>query len=189
MEVEVLEDGEQVLELKLTGANPAVANALRRAMMAEVDTLAVDHIEITENGSAIFDELLANRIGQVPFEIADDLDEEDKVHVAASVEGEGSFLASDIQTDREIEPVNPDALLVDLKEDQRIEFEGEASLGSGDQHSKHQGGTVGYEKTGDGEFEFRIESTSGYTNRELFEAAISEVKRQLDEFEEAVDEL
>lgn len=189
MEVETVDEREDVVEVRITGANPAVANTLRRAMVSEVPTLAIKHLDIVKNESGIFDELLANRVGQIPFEVPGDLDEDDKIHVAANVEGEGQLVASDIQTDRDLEPVNPDALIVDLKEGQSVEFEGEAVLGSGSEHAKHQGGTVGYEKVDDGEFVFRIESTSGYSNEELFEEAVEEVKRQLDEFMEAVDEL
>lgn len=189
MEVEVVEDGEDVMKLELTGANPAVANSLRRAMNSLVPTLAVKHIDIVKNESALFDELLASRVGQVPIEVPDSLDDEESVHIAANVEGEGEFVASDIKTDRDAEPVQDDLLIADLKDGQSIEFEGEAVLGRGREHAKHQGGTVGYEKTGEGEFTFRIETTSGYSNQELYDAAIEELERQLNEFAEAAEEL
>ncbi len=188
IEVETEEDG--VMELRLENGNAAVANTLRRTMMAKVPTLAVQHLDIVKNESGIFDEVLANRVGQVPFTIPDNVEEGDTVNIALKQEGPGTVLAEDLKTDNdEAEPVNPEAVLVSLKEDQALEFEAEAQLGRGKDHTKHQGGTIGYEKVDEGEFLFRIESTSGYSNEELVEAAIQEVKQELDEFEEAVEEL
>lgn len=191
MNVEVEEENDQFAKIRLSDANEAVANTLRRAMMTHVPTLAVKHLDIVKNESGLFDEMLANRIGQVPFTIPQNVDDEDDtVHIALQQEGPGTVVAEDLKTDNdEAEPVNPDAVLVDLKEGQDIELEGEAVLGRGEKHAKHQGGTVGYEKVDDGEFVFRVESTSGYDNKELFEEAIEEVEGRLDEFEEAVEDL
>jgi DNA-directed RNA polymerase subunit D len=190
MKVTIEDEGEDVMELRLEDSNEAVANTLRRAMMTKVPTLAVQELEISRNESALFDEVLANRVGQVPFTIPENVEEEDTVNIALKQEGPGTVLAEDLVADNdEAEPVNPETVIVDLKEDQGLEFEADATLGRGAEHAKHQGGTVGYEKTGEGEFLFRVESTSGYTNTELVQAAISVVKQELDEFEEALEDL
>lgn len=190
MNVTVEEDGDDIMELRLEGANAAIANTLRRAIMAKTPTLAVQHLDIVRNESALFDEVLANRVGQVPFTVPENVEEDDTVNVALKQEGPGTVLAEDLKTDNdEAEPVNPETVIVDLKEDQAVEFEAEAELGRGEEHAKHQGGTVGYEKVDEGEFLFRIESTSGHTNQELVQRAIDAVKSELDEFEEAVEDL
>lgn len=184
MKLETVEEDGNVLKLKLEDANDAVANALRRGIMTKVPTLAVQTLQVTKNDSGLFDETLANRVGQVPFTVPEKFDEEDTLHVAAKKEGPARVTGDDLQTDNEeAEPVN-DVLLVKLKEDQDIEFEAEAELGYGDEHAKHQGGTVGYEKTGEGEYEFRIESSSGYSNEELVEKALEQIQAELDELED-----
>ena len=190
MNVEELEEENGVLKLKLEDATDAEANTLRRVMMSKVPTLAIKELEVSKNDSGLFDEVLANRLGQVPFTIPENVDEEDEVSIAVQREGPVDVVADDIQTGNdEAEPVNPDAVLVTLKEDQELEFEGTAVLGYGKDHAKHQGGTVGYEKTGEGEYEFRIESTSGYSNQELFNTAVDIILDELDEFEEEVEDL
>ncbi|MFB6144305.1 MAG: hypothetical protein ABEJ98_03260 [Candidatus Nanohaloarchaea archaeon] len=190
MEVETVEEGDDVLKLRISGINEAVANSLRRAMATKVDTLAVSQLEISRNESGLYDEMLANRVGQIPFNIPENVDREDTVHIALKQEGPGTVLAEDLKADNdEAEPVNPEAVIVELKEDQGIEFEADAELGTGQEHAKHQGGTIGYEQEDDDTFLFRIESTSGYSNEELVEAGMEELQEELEEFREAAEEL
>lgn len=189
MNIEIEEDGEDIMEIRLEDSNSAVANTLRRAMMTKVPTLAVKHLDVVSNESGLFDEVLANRVGQVPFTIPDNVEEDDTVNIALKQEGPGTVLAEDLKADNdEVEPVYPETILVDLKKDQSLEFEAEAVLDTGNKHPKHQGGTIGYEKVDEGEFLFRVESTSGYSNKELLQQAIQEVKGELDEFEEKIEE-
>ena len=189
MEAKVEDDG-RVLKVKLEDTNEAVANSLRRGMLTKVPTLSVKHVEIVKNESALFDEMLAHRVGQVPLNIPQKFDGDDTVHVAVKKEGPGNLTADDIKVnDEEAEPTNPETVIATLKEGQEVEFEGEAELGHGEEHAKYQGGTVGYEKVSEGEYLFRIESSSGYDNKELFNEAIEQLKQDLDEFSEAVEEL
>lgn len=190
VDTETVEETDDVLKLRVEGINEAVANSLRRAMMVKVPTLAVQELHVSRNESGLIDEMLANRIGQVPFAIPQNVDEDDQVHIALKQEGPGTVLAEDLKADNdEAEPVNPETVIVDLKEDQGLELEATAELGIGEQHAKHQGGTVGYDKVDENTYEFRIESTSGYSNKELFEQALESLRKELGQFEEAVAEL
>lgn len=190
MNIEKVEESEGVLKARLEEANDAVANALRRSMVGKVPTLAVKHIEVTKNETGLFDEVLANRIGQVPFTIPKNVSGEDEVHIAVKQEGPGKVRAEDIQADNEeVEAVHPETEIAKLNEDKELELEGVAVLGEGRDHAKHQGGTVGYEKEDDDTYLFRIESTSGYKNEELLERAVEQVLDELDEFEDALEDL
>lgn len=188
MDVKTVDETDDVLKLEVSGINEAIANSLRRAMMTKVPTLATDELQIVKNESGLIDEILANRVGQVPFTIPKNVDEDDTVHLALQQEGPGKVHASDMKADNdEAEPVNPETVLVTLKEDQGLEFEAEARLGTGDEHARHQGGTIGYEQASEDTFIFRIESTSGYNNEELFKEGINQVKEELEKFKEAVE--
>jgi DNA-directed RNA polymerase I and III subunit RPAC1 len=55
------------MELDLVGVDASIANALRRIMMAEVPTIAIEHVFIHENNTVMPDEVLAMRLGHVPI--------------------------------------------------------------------------------------------------------------------------
>ncbi|CAD6572382.1 MAG: 45 kDa subunit of RNA polymerase II [Cyphobasidiales sp. Tagirdzhanova-0007] len=51
----------------LDGVDLGVANALRRAVIADVITLAIDMVEISENTTVLPDEMIAHRLGMIPL--------------------------------------------------------------------------------------------------------------------------
>src|SRR3989338_731529 len=51
----------------IKGADEIFANTIRRLILEEVPTLAVEDLEIKDNGSALFDEMLGLRLGLVPI--------------------------------------------------------------------------------------------------------------------------
>ncbi|KAI3623310.1 RPC40 [Malassezia furfur] len=56
-------------EFELVGVDASIANALRRTLIAEVPTVAIEHVYIWNNTSIIQDEVLSHRLGLVPLAI------------------------------------------------------------------------------------------------------------------------
>ena len=65
IDIRKLNDEEIVFDL--IGAEPPLANALRRIMIAEIPTIAIEKVTMWQNTSIIPDENLAHRMGLIPL--------------------------------------------------------------------------------------------------------------------------
>jgi len=59
--------GEVHITFTLSGTDISVANALRRMMIAEVPTMAIDRVDIHTNNTCLNDEFIAHRLGLIPL--------------------------------------------------------------------------------------------------------------------------
>lgn len=146
-DVEFIDHDERNARFVVRGLTPAFANGIRRAMLADVPTLAIESVRVLENTSVMFDEMVGLRLGLIPlttpvgeFEIGD------RVTLALDVEGPATAYSGDIESgDDLVQPADEHIPIIELKEGQRLSFEAEAVLGHGRDHAKHQGGiAVGY---------------------------------------------
>jgi len=60
-------DDPNELVFEMIGIDVSLANALRRIMIAEVSTMAIEHVYMWQNSSIMHDEVLAHRLGLVPI--------------------------------------------------------------------------------------------------------------------------
>ena len=67
-EIRIIEHREMhSLKFELSNTELSVANALRRIIIGEVHTMAIEIVEVEENTSALNDEFIAHRIGLIPL--------------------------------------------------------------------------------------------------------------------------
>jgi DNA-directed RNA polymerase subunit D len=159
MKVKLLSRKGNKLEFLLEDATPAFANALRRAMMTEIPVLAVDWVDFEENGSALFDEVIAHRLAMIPlefnpkkFNVPDTCRckgagcSNCQVVMALEKTGPGMALSGDMKsTQKDVKSVDPGFPIVELLEGQRLKFQAVARLGLGKSHAKYQAANVSYQ--------------------------------------------
>jgi len=152
MKVEVKELKPKKAVLKIEDTDLYFVNALRRVMISELPKLAVNDVVIYDNTSALFDEIIAHRLGLVP--IPTDLSLlsfRDKcvckgkgcpnctVRYTLSKEGDGTVVSGDLQAAEKSWAITEDKIpIVRLYGDQRLILEVEAVLGRGRDHAKWQ---------------------------------------------------
>lgn len=158
MEVRFLEKDENQISYIIGGINPAMANALRRIMMEEVPTMAIDEVEFRKNNSALYDEIVAHRLGLVPLKtdlrsyfLPERCKCEGKgcarcqLKLTLSAKKNGIVSAESIKSkDPKVVPVYLKTPIVKLFKGQDIELEATAVLGKGKAHAKWSPGLVYY---------------------------------------------
>ena len=175
--IEIIEEGNEPVEwirFKLK-APLSFANALRRVIISEVPVVAIEDVNILKNNSAIYDEMLASRLGLIPIK-ADPKrymgEKEFKVAFVLKGEGPGTLYSRDLQPmDPEIVPAFPDIPIVKIVEGQAVELEAWATVGTAREHAKWQAGHAFYKQLGPEEFEFYVESFGQMPVRELIKMA------------------
>ena len=113
-----------------------LANAIRRSVL-EIPIMAIDEIEITKNDSALYDEILAHRIGMIPIKTGANKE----LKLKLQVKGPKMVVSGDFKPSVETEDNLP---IVLLDKDQEVEVVGEARLGKGVEHIKHSPGLMYY---------------------------------------------
>jgi len=138
--------------LRIEDAEMYFVNSLRRVMLADLPKLAIDDVIIYDNTSALFDEIIAHRLGLIP--IPTDLSvlsfrndckcgakgcPSCTVRYTLSKEGECVVYSGDLQPEHPSFAITETTIpIVELAKDQRIILEVEAVLGRGKDHAKWQ---------------------------------------------------
>ncbi len=164
----------------------SIINSLRRVMISNVETLAIETAKIIENNSIVPDDMIAHRIGLIPLKRNNNFI--NKCHFSLDV----SFNLddnSDIQTiyskdliskNSDVSLVYDDIIIAIIKKNQRIKLEAEAILGTGSIHAKWCPSTgTSYEENDDGSYTFFIETVGSVGPKELFLESINVLKEKL----------
>lgn len=128
VKIKILKKTEDSITFILEGVSVAFANALRRTILGEVPTFAVDEVEFYENDSALFDEIIAHRLAMIPLKTPTDRFELDAlelddytVTLSLEAEGPGIVYSGDLKSDDpDVKPVTPDIPIVKLAKGQRL---------------------------------------------------------------------
>lgn len=158
MKIKILEMNNTKMKFILEDTFPAFANAMRRIMIGEIPTMAIEYVDIEENSSGLYDEIIAHRLGLIPllfnknlYSLKDECKCGGKgcsrceVVFVLDKKGPCTVYSSDLKsTSEDVKPSDMNIPIVELFDGQKLKLEAVAQLGFGKDHMKWQAAIVGY---------------------------------------------
>ncbi|MDI9395068.1 MAG: DNA-directed RNA polymerase subunit D [Euryarchaeota archaeon] len=156
MEVDILELSDRSAKFVLSSVSTAFANGIRRAMVADVPTLAIEYVNLYDNTSVLYDEQLALRLSLIPLvtDIETYIPQAEcgcggegcpacELSLTLSAEGPGTVYSRDlISSDPKVQPADLNVPIVELKKGQKLVLEAVAHMGYGRDNVKWQAGVA-----------------------------------------------
>lgn len=158
MQIELISQSKDKIALSIKDTNSTFVNTIRRTIISEVPTMAIEDVSFIKNSSVLYDEMLAHRLGLVPlttdlksYNLKEDCKCEDKgcaqcqTTISLEAKGPGTVYSELLKAkDSAIKPAFDKIPLVKLTKNQTLEIEATAILGKGKQHYKFTPGLAWY---------------------------------------------
>jgi len=200
IKVEILEKTKDTIKFSVEGVGPSFANALRRIMISEIPTMAIEWVDFKKNDSAMYDEILAHRLGLIPLKYdkkayklpeecreASVKDSQCYAKLTLKKRGPCVVYSGDLKSeDENVKPVFDKIPIVELLDGQELELIAYARLGYGKEHIKWQGAVVGYSINENGKIVFEVETCSGLSPEEIVVGATEIFEEKLKEFKKQI---
>jgi len=213
MKVEILSQKYNELVFTIEGINNVIANTIRRVIIAEVPTLAIDEVEFVKNQTPLYDEILAHRIGLVPIKTdlkAYSLKEEasgkatTELKFTLKTKGPKTVYSGELKSkDPVCIPVYDNIPIAVLLKDKELVMEATAVLGRGREHMKFSPGLCHYvnapvkfknlddlknenQELSRDKFIFFVESWGQLSCKDMVDEALKILDKRLDEFSKKI---
>ena len=199
MSLEITNENDEKVSVKIKGVPLQYANALRRICLNGVPIYAVESIDMLENSSVLADEGVAHRVGLIPLKTdlsaSKDGNENDKIMLTldSGVSDETrTILSGELKSqDESVVPTSNDIPIVTLAPGQSIKFEAYARLGKGTEHARWNSANVvtltDTEK--DDEKLLTVESTGALNPKHIILSSVEQLSTKLSEFKTIISEI
>ena len=210
MTLDVINQDENKISIRLKGIPIQYANALRRICLNGVPIFAIDTVEILENTSIMPDEALAHRLGLIPLKtdskdiviLEEEIDESNSRVILTLDSDESKNENNDDETrtvfsnelkgeNSGVKPVSDKIPIVTLAPGQKIKFQAYAKLGRGTEHAKwNSANTSVLTETNDkDEHILTVESTGSLDAKNIVLIGMDELSNRLIKFKEMLSDL
>ncbi|MDC0169855.1 DNA-directed RNA polymerase subunit alpha [Candidatus Nitrosopelagicus sp.] len=199
MSLEITNENDEKVSVKIKGVPLQYANALRRICLNGVPIYAIESIDVLENSSVLADEGVAHRVGLIPLKTdlsaSKDGNENDKIMLTldSGVSDETrTILSGELKSqDESVIPTSNDIPIVTLAPGQSIKFEAYARLGKGTEHARWNSANVvtltDTEK--DDEKVLTVESTGALNPKHIILSSVEQLSSKLSEFKTIISEI
>ena len=199
MSLEIINENEQKISVKIKGVPVQYANALRRICLNGAPIYAVESVDVLENSSVLADEGLAHRIGLIPLktdlESSKEGNESDKIMLTldSGVSDETrTILSGDLKSqDPNVIPTSNDIPIVTLAPGQSLKIEAHARLGIGTEHAKWNSANVATLTDSEKEDEkiLTVETTGALEPKHIILSSVEQLASRLSEFKTIISDI
>jgi DNA-directed RNA polymerase subunit D len=157
MDIKLLNKNKEKTSFLVKNTDTVFINTLRRNIISNVPTLAIDTVKFIKNSSALYDEILAHRFGLVTLKTdlkSYSLKSESKAKKSSTTEliltlsckGPCTVYGGDLTSkDPKVKAIYPKTVIVKLSKGQELKLEATAILGTGKKHTKFSPGLSYYQ--------------------------------------------
>ena len=209
MSLEVINQNENKISIRLKGIPIQYANALRRICLNGVPIFAIDTIEVLENTSIMPDEAIAHRLGLIPLKtdskdivISEENDSESNSRVILTLDseevndedngGSRTVFSNELKgEDGGVRPISDKIPIVTLAPGQKVKFQAYARLGRGTEHAKWNSANTSVltETKNKDEHILTVESTGSLDAKNIVLIAMDELSNRLVKFKGMLSDL
>ena len=199
MSLEITNENDEKVSVKIKGVPLQYANALRRICLNGVPIYAVESIDVLENSSVLADEGIAHRIGLIPLKTdlsaSRDGNENDKIMLTLDSgfsDETRTILSGELKSqDDSVVPTSNDIPIVTLAPGQSIKFEAYARLGKGTEHARWNSANVATltDTEKDDEKVLTAESTGALNPKHIILSSVEQLSSKLSEFKTIISEI
>ena len=199
MSLEIINENEQKVSVKIKGIPIQYANALRRICLNGVPIYAVESVDVLENSSVLADEGVAHRIGLIPLktdlESSKDGNEADKIMLTLDsgiTDETRTILSGDLKSqDPNIIPTSDDIPIVTLAPGQSLKIEAHARLGTGTEHAKWNSANVVTLTDSENVDEkiLTVETTGALEPKHIILSSVEQLASRLSEFKTIISDI
>jgi DNA-directed RNA polymerase subunit D len=207
--LEIIEQSERKIVVKLKNVPLQYANALRRICLTGIPVFAIDDVVIIENSSVLADEGIAHRLAMIPMKTdltrfiePSNCDCHSEVgcsrcRVMLMIDSGATDTTRTITSaeltseDDVVKPVSDKIPIIELAPGQKVKLEAYARLGRGTEHAKWNSATVSVltETENPHDHILTIESTGALTTGQIVAGGVEELAKRLDVFKQVISTL
>jgi len=199
LSLEIINENEQKISVRIKGVPLQYINALRRICLNGVPIYAIEDVDILENSSVLADEGIAHRLGLIPLttsiESIKQNTETDKIMLTLDSgisEETRTILSGDLKSqDSNVIPISQNIPIVHLAPSQSLKIEAYARLGRGIEHAKWNSSNVATLIETDKEDEriLTVETTGALNPKHIVLAGVDELSNRLSEFKTIISDI
>ena len=209
MSLEVINQNENKISIRLKGIPIQYANALRRICLNGVPIFAIETVEVLENTSIMPDEAIAHRLGLIPLKtdskdivISEEETDESNSRVILTLDSEendvedkngtSTVFSNELKGEESgVRPISDKIPIVTLAPGQKIKFQAYARLGRGTEHAKWNSANTSVltETKNKDEHILTVESTGSLDAKNIVLIGMDELSTRLVKFKEMLSDL